>query len=201
METTMNETLLYLSRHNVWATKTLLGACRELSPAQLSAPGTATYGSIIETFNHLVMADGEYLSSLGGAETSWVATSRERSSTDGLERWSDDLGNDEATRRFLAEYHGADLDELGERVEETGRLWESFLAFASFDADRVTVLDDGTYECPAGIVMAQVFHHGTLHREQICAMLTALAIEPPDLQPWAFADATCLSRFLGGRTR
>jgi hypothetical protein len=31
-------------------------------------------------------------------------------------------------------------------------------------------------------------------------MLTALDIEPPDLQPWAFADTTGTSRFIGGRT-
>jgi uncharacterized damage-inducible protein DinB len=48
--------------------------------------------------------------------------------------------------------------------------------------------------------MAEVFHHGSIHREQICAMLTGLGIEPPDIQPWGFADSTGLSRFLGGRT-
>lgn len=75
----------------------------------------------------------------------------------------------------------------------------AFFATEEFDAERVSVLDRGTYECPAGIVMAQVFHHGSVHREQICAMLTGLGIEPPDVQPWGFADATGMSRFLGGR--
>ena len=50
------------------------------------------------------------------------------------------------------------------------------------------------------IVMAEVFHHGSVHREQICATLTALGIEPPDIQPFGFADATGISRFLGDRT-
>ena len=185
----MNESLLFLFRHNVWATKTLLDVCRTLTTEQLTAPATATYGSIIETFNHLITSDGGYLKSLGGPMTTWVAAREQE-----LEKYPEHWINDEAREQIV------DLDELALRVEEAERLWNSFLADEEFDPERVTILDLGTYECPAGIVMAQVFHHGSIHREQICAMLTALGIEPPDIQPWGFADATALSRFLGGRT-
>src|SRR5438552_1008129 len=179
----MNETLLYLLRHNVWATNELLDVCRGLSPEQLNAPGSATYGSIIETFDHLVDADGGYLSCLGGPQTPWGAARPE-----GFWK-SERLRVDDA-----------DLDELARRAEETGRLWASFFESEEFDPDRVCLLDDGTYECPAWIVIAEVFHHGSIHREQICAMLTGLGIEPPDVQPWGLADKTGLSRFLHGRT-
>ena len=185
----MNESLLYLSRHNVWATKTLLDVCRTLTPEQLTAPATAAYGSIIETFNHLITSDGGYLESLGGPLTTWVAAVRRE-----LEKYQDPWTNQEAREQVV------DLDELARLVEETERLWDSFFANEEFDPERVSLLDLGTYECPAGIVMAQVFHHGSLHREQICAMLTGLGIEPPDVQPWGFADATGMSRFFGGRT-
>jgi len=33
-----------------------------------------------------------------------------------------------------------------------------------------------------------------VHREQICSILTALGLEPPDLQVWAYAEATGHSR-------
>jgi len=184
----MNESLLYLSRHNAWATKTLLDVCRTLTPEQLSAPATTTYGSIIETFNHLVTSDGGYLSSLGGPLTTWVAAARRD-----LEKYPEPWINQEAREQVV------DLDELALRMEETERLWETFFADEEFDTERVTIHDRGTYECPAGIVMAQVFHHGSIHREQICAMLTGFGIEPPDIQPWGFADATGLSKFGGGR--
>ena len=186
----MNESLHYLSRHNVWATKTILDVCRTLSPDQLIAPARATYGSIIETLNHLVTSDAGYLWSLGGPQTTWVAAA-EREWEEHREPWTSTSGEREQI---------ADLDELALRIDETERLWDSFFASEEFDAERVSVLDVGTYECPAGIVMAQVFHHGSIHREQICAMLTGLGIEPPDVQPWGFADATGISRFLGGRT-
>ena len=185
----MNESLLYLSRHNVWATKTILDACRTLTQEQLTTPANATYGSIIETFNHLVASDGGYLRSLGGPKTTWVEA-RERE----LEKYPEHWSNEDAREQVFG------LDELALRIGETERLWDSFFAAEEFDSQRVSILDLGTYECPAGIVMAQVFHHGSLHREQICAMLTALGIEPPDIQPWGFADATGLSRFIGGRT-
>jgi uncharacterized damage-inducible protein DinB len=55
-------------------------------------------------------------------------------------------------------------------------------------------LDDGTYEVNAGVVVAQALHHGNAHREQICAILTSLGMEPPDIQPWGFADETGRSR-------
>jgi uncharacterized damage-inducible protein DinB len=191
METTMNEALPYFSRHNVWANKTLLNACRTLSREQLTSPdGAGTTMSIIETFNHVVNSDGSYLWSLGGPQTTWVAAD-EQEKEQHQDPWSQ-------TTEYREEI--VDLDELARRIDETERLWDSYFDTEEFDAERVCVLDVGTYECPAGIVMAQVFHHGSLHREQICAMLTGLGIEPPDLQPWAFADATGLSRFVGGRT-
>jgi uncharacterized damage-inducible protein DinB len=183
----MNDTLRYMWRHNVWANRTLLDRCETLTPAQLTAPAVASYGTIIETLRHLVMSDAGYLSSLGGPETSWRAE-YQRALDAVPEPWHEGPMED------------GDLDELERRIDETDRLWDAFLAEAEFDPERVSVLDGGTYECPAGIVMAQVFHHGSLHREQVCAMLTALDIEPPDLQPWAFADTTGTSRFIGGRT-
>ena len=184
----MNENLLYFSRHNVWATKTLLDVCRTLPPEQLTAPAVAAYGTILETLNHLVTSDAAFLWSLGGPQTTWVAEAQAQAA-EYPEPWND--GPLEPS---------AGLDELARRVDEAEGLWDTFLATTAFDAERVCVLDLGTYECPAGIVMAEVFHHGSIHREQICAMLTGLGIEPPDIQPWGFADATGLSRFVGGRT-
>ena len=169
----MNDTFRFLCRHHVWASKALLERCRTLGPEQLAAPAVAAYGSIIETLRHLVMSDAGYLRALGGPEAPWLG--------------------DGATE-------DGDLDELGRRLDETAQRWDAHLAAEDLDPDRVCVLDEGTYECPAGIVMAQVLHHGSLHREQVCAMLTALGVEPPDLQPWAFADENGISTFLGGRT-
>ena len=40
------------------------------------------------------------------------------------------------------------------------------------------------------MLVIQALHHGNAHREQICVVLTGLGIEPPDIQAWAYAEAT-----------
>lgn len=122
------------------------------------------FGSILATFNHVVGSDAGYVSALGGVRATWES--------------------------------GADtehLDELEARVDETARAWELLLA-EPFNAERVLVLDEGTYETYAGVVIAQALHHGSVHREQICACFKAFGLEPPDVQPWGYADATGRSR-------
>jgi hypothetical protein len=76
------------------------------------------------------------------------------------------------------------------RDEDMARLW---LAYAARDADpseiRRKVWPDVTHEFPAYMEIAQALHHNTIHRdEQVCMILTMNAIEPPDLQPLAWAD-------------
>jgi len=36
------------------------------------------------------------------------------------------------------------------------------------------------------VIMVQVINHATEHREQICSMLSALGLTPPDLDGWSF---------------
>lgn len=42
----------------------------------------------------------------------------------------------------------------------------------------------------AGVLHAQVLNHGNVHREQICAILTSLDFEPPDISGWGFGEST-----------
>lgn len=157
----MNEALLDAFRHNSWATKQLLAACRSLSEDQLTATARGSFGSILDTFNHIILSDASYLSRLHGSAPAWLVR-REQS---------------------------VDFDQLVARVEETERLWEQYLA-EPIDAEQVLVLDNGGYEAHTGILIAQALHHGNAHREQICAILTSVGVEPPDIQVWAYAEAT-----------
>ena len=45
-----------------------------------------------------------------------------------------------------------------------------------------------------GLRLAQVVHHGTDHRSQVCTALTSFGITPPEIDLWAYGEAT-------GRTR
>jgi len=156
----VNEALLEAFRHNAWATKQLLAFCRGLSEEQLTSSGTGTFGGILATFNHLVLSDARYLLRLAGSAPAWV-------------------DRDES----------ADLDQLKARVEETEQLWEQLLS-KPVDAERVIIVDQGANQVRAGVFVAQALHHGNAHREQICAILTGLGIQPPDVQAWEYAWAT-----------
>lgn len=157
----MNEALLEAFRHNGWATRELLASCRGLSEEQLTSSAPGTFGGILATFNHIVGSDASYLLRLAGSAPDW-ATRRDEKAT---------------------------LDELRARIEETDQLWEKLLS-APVDTERVIIIDKGVREVRAGIFVAQALHHGNAHREQICSILTGFGIEPPDIQPWGYAEAT-----------
>jgi uncharacterized damage-inducible protein DinB len=75
-------------------------------------------------------------------------------------------------------------------IETHRDLWQTVVG-ADLDPDRDVVRhrDDGTDSiAPLGIRLAQVVHHGTDHRSQICTALTSLGIQPPELDVWDFGD-------------
>jgi uncharacterized damage-inducible protein DinB len=145
--------------HHVWATLQLLDACLALPPEQLETTVPGTYGSIIETMRHTVGADCWYLFTLTGGRHAQI---------------------DEATM---------DLAELRTAMEGNGPEWSAFVAQdIDPDLDVVQHRDDGTdRHAPLGIRLAQVLHHGTDHRSQVCTALTTLGVEPPPIDVWDFA--------------
>lgn len=52
--------------HHAWATEELLADCAELSPEQLALTARGTYGSILDTLDHMISSDRSYLSRLQG---------------------------------------------------------------------------------------------------------------------------------------
>ena len=145
--------------HHVWATQQIIDACADLTEEQLATTVPGTYGSVIDTLRHTVGADVSYL----------------------------DLFSDAGPSGFDEE--AADLAALRAAMEATGTGWKAVLAT---ELDPNTVMtrlrDDGSESAaPLGIRLAQVIHHGTDHRSQVCTALTTLGIEPPDIDVWAYA--------------
>jgi uncharacterized damage-inducible protein DinB len=144
--------------HHVWATLRILDACLDLSDDQLQTAVPGTYGTILDTARHLVDADASYL---------WVLSDGQPSEIDAEQM---------------------DLPSLRSTMVDNGRAWAALLA-SDLDPDRVVVRnrDDGSDSfAPLSIRLAQVIHHGTDHRSQICTALTNLAIEPPPIDVWDF---------------
>jgi uncharacterized damage-inducible protein DinB len=158
----MQEILLEAFRHHAWANKQLLAACRGLPQEQLTLPGTAagTDRGILAILNHITRSDRGYVSRRG-ERPDWVENAEDTT----------------------------DLDEVERRAEENAQVWERVLT-QPLDATKRILLDQGAYEAEQSVLVVQALHHGNAHREQICAILTGLGVEPPDLQAWAYAEAT-----------
>jgi uncharacterized damage-inducible protein DinB len=148
--------------HNNWATKSLIGFCRDqdLTAEQLEVVGIGTYGGILAILEHIVRCDGSYVRRIAESPLDFV-DSEDQPDLGALERWND----------------------------EAGALWEEVLG-KPIDVERVVVVDDGTRETRVGIFLAQAINHANHHREQVCAILTGLGIEPPDIQAWEYAWST-----------
>jgi uncharacterized damage-inducible protein DinB len=145
--------------HHVWATLRVIDACLGLTEAQLATTVPGTYGTIIDTLRHTVGADCSYLWLLSGGEVAEIE--------------EDAMG----------------LAELRVAMEANGPVWQSVVA-RDLDPDAVVVRhrnDGSTSSAPLGIRLAQVVHHGTDHRSQVCTALTSLGIEPPEIDAWDFA--------------
>ena len=163
----MNELLREAFRHNAWATKVLIAHCRDLTPDQLASTAQGTFGTVVDTLNHVVLSDAGYLPRSKVNRPAWSDEDRET----------------------------ADLAELDARVDETAGLWDAYLA-DPLPATDLLLLDQGAYETQASIPVVQALHHANVHREQVCAIITSCGLEPPDLQAWAYAEATGRAREL-----
>ena len=159
-----NAILLELFRHNLWASGVTLDACRDLSNEQLATEVAGTYGRLDQTLVHLARAQGGYLRTLAD----WQPAEEHR-----LEMTEPFPGVDRIA---------AHLRFTGERLIEIAR---------SASANRVLEgsWGDEPYRLPEWVVLLQVAHHATEHRQQIATMLTSLGVEPPEPDLWAYWDS------------
>jgi uncharacterized damage-inducible protein DinB len=158
------DALQFTFRHNSWATRRLIEACRGLTPEQLEATTPGAMGSVLQTLDHIVNADGlRFPTLLTGTPPPW-----------GWQRGE-----------------VADLDTLAARAEQVERFWIDYLE-APVDADRQVRVEFGgqSFDVAAGVILAQAVHHANIHREQVCTILTVLGVEPPDLSGWGHGGAT-----------
>ncbi len=83
------------------------------------------------------------------------------------------------------------LDELRSAITSNGTAWTELLAEDPDPDTDIPELDNGQeIHSPMGVRLAQVVHHGTDHRSQVCTALTSLGVEPPVIDVWAYARAS-----------
>ena len=154
-------------RHHSWATEQLLERCGTLTDEELTQHIPAIYGSTLDTVRHLVDADNWYLFCLSEGDL-------------GIEDFdADDLPLAEVRPVAAANAAG----------------WEALLRRdLDPDADLVVTRKDGSRRhATNGIRLAQVLHHGSDHRSQICTALTTLGYPPPEFDVWEYGETVGLA--------
>jgi uncharacterized damage-inducible protein DinB len=152
-----------LYRHNRWANRLVLEACRALTPEQLAATCEGTYGALGPTLAHLAAAESGYVHRLSGEP------------------------------RVLAWREPEDVPAIDVLIDALDRTGARLVQLAATTADdhiaAFTTLDGEEVRLPGWLLLAQAIDHAREHRSHAATILTQLGITPPDIDVWAFAES------------
>ena len=157
----MTSAFAELFKHNLWANLRVLDLCSTLGHDMQDATAVGTYGSIRDTFLHLIAAEGRYVAL---------------------------LNNREPDRAFGERTSFPGWDELRARAQKSGQ--ELIDIADDFDSSRVLrgVRNGKAYQLPAVVPMLQAINHATEHRAHVATILTQHGVEPPTLDGWKYGE-------------
>lgn len=154
-------TLIEFFLYNHWANQALMALCMGLSEELVDASQPGAYGSIRDTFAHLLKAEVSFLKRINGDYPQ-----------PGF-RWEDNPG-----LPLLAEYEGvlnqALVDSL-QRVPATQNVHEAGGGW--------------TFDYQARLIFMSVVYHGIAHRTDITTALNSQGIQLPELDIWGYRSA------------
>lgn len=156
-----------LARYNAWATDRLLNAVALLSDAAYRQDMGLFFGSIHRTLNHLLVGEHQL----------WFVRFAEGASP----------------KLALDAEIETDRARLAARLREGAARWAPLIA--TWSAERwgqtldYTTMRGAAASLPFAATLAHVFNHGTHHRGQITAALTALGQPCPELDLVYFLQA------------
>ena len=87
------------------------------------------------------------------------------------------------------QYEPLQMEDLQDSLRKSG---DGLLSIARGEKEPLSTnlqTRDG-YHAEPWVVMVQIINHAHEHREQICSMLNALGVTPPDLDGWEYGLAT-----------
>ncbi len=161
MDTQPEPTLVEFIRYNIWANQQVLAACKDVSESQLMAKIPGAYGSIRETFGHLLRAEADYINRITGTRPQPPF------------KWEDGptLGEMSA---FAVPVGEAFMDVI-QRIPPTQMVREE---------------ENGlTLDYQARQLFMQVINHGIEHRTNITTLLSSLGLPVPEVDGWGYMFA------------
>ncbi|WP_169567453.1 DinB family protein [Sneathiella limimaris] len=146
------------SQYNRWANQTLYAAVKELSIEEQNRELGAFFGTVINTLNHILVADLFWLERLDGQGPKPEA-----------------LNQILHTELSDLEMHRAEIDERLSRYVQSLKE-EELTGFLDYQTTSGIPCHDGISD-----ILSHVFNHQTHHRGQCHHMLSQLGKSPPPL--------------------
>jgi uncharacterized damage-inducible protein DinB len=145
-------------RYNAWANRHLLASCAKLSSQELGSRAEGTYGTIYDTFVHIVRAEASYLRRMTGENRpppfSW---------------------DDHPTLAEMSDYArqiGEALIQVAEKAQAADVVHEEW--------------DGKTVGYKAILLLIQTVNHGVEHRTNITTILSQLGLATPEVDGWGY---------------
>ena len=154
-------TMVELFQYNHWATQELIAICLGLSDEMITASIPGSYGSIRETFAHILKAESSFLKRIHGIypEPDF--------------RWEDNPSLSQMAA-YEATLNNVLLDTL-QNVPTTQNVHEKG--------------DGWTFDYQARLIFMSVVYHGIAHRTDITTVLNDKGISLPELDVWGYCSA------------
>jgi uncharacterized damage-inducible protein DinB len=161
METQPEPTLVEFVLYNQWANQQLLTICMTLDEEMLTARIPGAYGSILDTFRHLLRAEAGFLKRIHGTGPQPAF------------KWEEAPTLAQMVL-FATQVSEAFIDTIGrvppiQNVHEEGNGW-------SFD-----------YQ--ARLIFMSLAYHGIAHRTDITTFLNSRGVLLPELDVWGYQSA------------
>jgi uncharacterized damage-inducible protein DinB len=161
MNSNPEPTLVEFVLYNQWANQQLLSLCMKLDAELLSAKILGTYGSILDTFVHLLRAEAGFLQRIHGTGPQPAFDWHETPSLAQLAAFADQVAE-----AFL---------ETVQTISPAQNVHEEN--------------DEWTFDYQARLIFMSLAYHGIAHRTDITTFLTSKALEVPELDIWGYQEA------------
>jgi uncharacterized damage-inducible protein DinB len=154
-------TMIEFFQYNHWANQELMSICKNLSDEIIVASIPGSYGSIRNTFSHILKAESSFLKRIHGAYPEPDFKWEENPSLSQMMAYETVL-------------HETLLDTL-QRIPATQNVHEEG--------------DGWSFDYQARLIFMSVIYHGIAHRTDITTALTNKGISLPELDVWGYQSA------------
>jgi len=161
MSQQLEPTMIEFFEYNHWANKELMGICINISDEIITADIPGAYGSIIDTFTHILKAEISFLKRIHGAYPEPDFMWEEKPSLSQMMAYETVLNDAlvDTLQRVPA----------NQNIREVGKGW--------------------IFDYQARLIFMSVVYHGIAHRTDITTVLNKKGVILPELDVWGYASA------------